>query len=358
LSSRLQALAQEQSLNEEREAGTAKTQEETDLLKHPRPETAPLDTAGGIVNYDKNGGGVTPIAGPDGQPVMPYVKPGPYQHVVVTGPDGKPVFANYQDGKYLDAQGQEIPNAQPYEKPGAEAPHAINIDGKPGFGVVVPGKGWVDPSSGLPIQGHVTPIPPPPSYAQLMLPSKTATFIDPQTGLPTEQQWDPKTGTYDRPLGLSASNAYGHEAAQAGAVERAGTELIADLQANKARLGTLGAWVQKHGLDTPIADPTLAGIQSRLASFAALNPAMHGARGAQAMEHFEKIIGGLQQNPDATVEAIRGIMQTAGAINPNTPQGGGGASSGGGAKEPPRPAGAPANAKFNANGPKGPGWYW
>jgi hypothetical protein len=29
-----------------------------------------------------------------------------------------------------------------------------------------------------------------------------------------------------------------------------------------------------------------------------------------------------------------------------------------GAKEPPRPAGAPPNAKFNANGPQGPGYYW
>jgi hypothetical protein len=154
----------------------------------------------------------------------------------------------------------------------------------------------------------------PPSYAAMMplvLGSKTATFIDPQTNLPTEQQFNPKTGTYDRPLGLSASNAYGHEAAQAGAVERSGNTLIQTIQANRDKIGTVGAWIKKNGLNTPMADPTLEGIRTEIASFAALNPAMHGARGAQAMQHFEDLIGGVQQNPDATIAGIHGLIRGA-----------------------------------------------
>lgn len=242
--------------------------------------------------------------GPNGEPVernsqtgefrvstLPYgikrVEPNakPMEHVPLLGPDGKPTIANYHPdtGKYTDSAGNEIANPRP--------------------------------------------IPPPPNYGEMILPTKTATYMDPKTNLPTEFQWNEQTKRYDIPVGMSATNAYGHEAAQAGAVVRAGSQVISTLEANRDKLGTLGAWVQKHGLNTPIADPTLAGIQSQLASFAALNPAMHGARGAQAMEHFEKIIGGLQQNPDATIAGIRGIMQTAGDINPNAQPGGEGGKS-------------------------------
>lgn len=296
--------------------------------KAGEPENTLVPTSGGYETFNPHEGSPTlhPLATTNGQPAMPYVKPGPRQHVFLQGPAGQAIAATFepQSGTYFDAHDQPIQNPQPYEKPPAETPHAIQVNGKPGFGIVVPGKGWVDPTTGQAITGHVTPIPPPPSYGQLILPTKTATFIG-QDGIPREYQWNEKTQTYDKPLGTSASNAYGHEAAQAGAVERAGENVIADLNANRKSLGTLGAWVMKHGLNTPIADPTLQGIQAELASFAALNPAMHGARGTEAMKHFEQLIGGLQQNPDATIAGIRAIMKTAGAINPNvnaTPKGG------------------------------------
>ena len=88
-------------------------------------------------------------------------------------------------------------------------------------------------------------------------------------------------------------------------------------------LGTLGAWVQSHGLNTPIADPKLAGIQTQLKSFADLNPAMHGSRGGAAMKHFEDLIGGLQKNPDASIAGIQGILRTAHNINPGVQNQGG-----------------------------------
>jgi len=193
------------------------------------------------------------------------------EHINIVGPNGKPMVASYDPvtRQTTDAAGNVIPNPVPYE---------------------------------------------PPNYASmlpLVLSTKTATYIDPDTNLPTEKQFNPVTRTFDKPLGLSASNAYGHEAAQAGAVERSGTALIQTIQANRDKIGTVGAWIKKNGLNTPMADPTLEGIRTEIASFAALNPAMHGARGAQAMQHFEDLIGGVQQNPDATIAGIHGLIRGA-----------------------------------------------
>ena len=200
------------------------------------------------------------------------VTPKGAEHINVVGPDGKtPIVANYDPATHqtTDAAGHVIANPVPYE---------------------------------------------PPNYASmlpLVLSTKTATYIDPETNLPTEKQFNPTTRTFDKPLGLSASNAYGHEAAQAGAVERSANDLIHTIQTNRDKVGSVGAWVQKYGLNTPMADPALEGIRAQIASFAALNPAMHGARGASAMKHFEDVIGGVQQNPDATIAGIRGIVRGA-----------------------------------------------
>lgn len=162
--------------------------------------------------------------------------------------------------------------------------------------------------------------------------TRTVNLIDPESGIPTTFQYNPNTGTYDKPLGTSATGAYGHEVAQAGAVQRSGERLISDIKAHANDLGTLQTWVEKYGLNTPIADPELARLQAELATFSALQPAMHGFRSRSAMEAFDAIIGGLQKNPEATIASIEGILQTAGnirgvqgtpkrgAANPTAPQ--------------------------------------
>ena len=243
------------------------------------------------------------------------------------GPNGEPMEYNETSGVYRPAPGSTGAtfNDKAIAPKGMEHVPLLGDDGKPMIGNYHPDTGKYTDTTGKEI-ANPRPVPPPPNYGQLILPTKTATYLDQATGVPTEFQWNEKSQRYDIPVGQSATGGYGHEAAQAGAVERAGAELIQDLETNKASLGTLGAWVSKYGLNTPIADPKLAGIQAKMASFAALNPAMHGARGLHAMEHFEKLIGGLQQNPDASIAGIRGIMQTARAINPGVdqPEGGGG----------------------------------
>ena len=155
-----------------------------------------------------------------------------------------------------------------------------------------------------------------PNYASQMAGTKTINVID-DTGIPRIMGWNPQTKQYDIPQGVSAAGAYGHEMEQAGAVTRGGQALIADINANKEKLGTLLAWVKKHGINAPyVGDPVLAHLQSELKTFAALQPAMHGFRSRSAQEAFENIIGDVQKNPEATIASIQGILGTAKAINP------------------------------------------
>lgn len=195
-------------------------------------------------------------------------------------------------------------------------PHQVAgiMNGKPVFGFLDQNGDWWSKPNG---QGEkLSGFSPTPSYVQGILPTKTQSLMGPD-GLVHNYAWNKETGRYDIDQGVSGTGAYGHEMEQAGAVNRAGTQLIADIEANKASLGTLGAWVEKYGLNTPIADPQLAGLQAELSTFAALQPAMHGFRSHSALEAFDKIIGGLQKYPDATIASIRGILKTAGEINPN-----------------------------------------
>jgi hypothetical protein len=187
----------------------------------------------------------------------------------------------------------------------------------------------------------------PPTYAQVAPSLRTIDVIDPETGLPTVETLG------GNKLGVSATGAYGHEMAQAGAVGRAGQDLEKELAdpANREILGKLSSYIKQGTLGTPLADQQAAYLSSQLKTFAALQPAMHGFRSRSAQEAFEKIIGGLAQDPDATIGAIQGILKTAGAIAPNTKSGG----AAGGAIE--RPANVPKNWVHKDNGPKGSGWY-
>lgn len=153
----------------------------------------------------------------------------------------------------------------------------------------------------------------PPTYASAVMPTKTIDTID-DNGMPQKMGWNEKTQKYDIPMGVSASGAAGGRITQAGAVTRAADNLIADIKANRAKLGNMKAIVQSAILDTPWADPETAQLRAEIASFAALNPAMHGFRGTDALREFEKLIGGIPNNPDAMIAAIEGIKKTAGAV--------------------------------------------
>lgn len=153
-----------------------------------------------------------------------------------------------------------------------------------------------------------------PNYGELVLPTKTQTVL--VDGVPTIMGWNERTHQYDIPQGQSASGAFGHEEAQAGAVTRAGDDLIESIEANKKLMGNPEAIIRSAVLGTPWADPATAGLRAQISTFAALQPSMHGFRGTDALRQFEKILGGIPNNPDALIASIRGIERTAGAVNP------------------------------------------
>ena len=152
-----------------------------------------------------------------------------------------------------------------------------------------------------------------PSYGQSVLPTKTIQGFD-ANGQPVVLGWNEKTQRYDIPQAASSAGAAGHEIFQAGAVERAGNDLIGTIQQNKNKFGNVEAIVNSAFLGTPLSDPVSSGLASQIRSFAALNPAMHGFRGKDALNEFVKMLGGLPNNPDSLVAGIQGILKTAGAI--------------------------------------------
>jgi hypothetical protein len=120
------------------------------------------------------------------------------------------------------------------------------------------------------------------------------------------------------PGGLSTENAtpaaMRNREGQARIIKTAGDQLIASIEQNRASLGNLGSYWNQYTNGTPIADPKTAGLMAQLASFAALQPTLHGFRSEAALKGFEDIIGGVPKNPDALEAAIKAIQGTAAII--------------------------------------------
>ena len=285
--------------NEQKQALTGEEQAQTWKALHPEPQSAewkPIGESGWEVSG--RSGETQEIPG-----FQPPTKETKKDWVAAVNPDT-------QKPEYYDREAGKFTGVSPFEKPeGDKAPPHITALGKDGKSHIMerdPATGEYSIDRGLA----------PPNYAQVAPSLRTVDVLNPQ-GVPTVQTLSGKT------IGQAATGAYGHSEAQAGAVQRAGTELINTVQANKAKFGNVQAILNSAFLGTPLADPVSAGLASQIASFAALNPSMHGFRGQDALREFEKLIGGLPNNPDALVTGIQGIMKTAGAINPNLPQGNG-----------------------------------
>lgn len=61
-------------------------------------------------------------------------------------------------------------------------------------------------------------------------------------------------------------------------------------------------------------DPEVKRFATELASFAALQPALHGFRGQNALREFEKIIGDAKNTPESLAAGIQGILDIGGVI--------------------------------------------
>lgn len=197
---------------------------------------------------------------------------------------------------------------------GATARHNVKVMGDGTYEEMNPGQ-WTKVGEAPPRteQGNYVPINDEAGNTTGWVNPKSHTVIKASEipGMTGEQGAAPSGSIPAKPTGQTRSRMD-----QAEVVTRAGGSLIEDIQKHRDSLGTLSTWVAKYGIDTPIGDPELAGLQAELASFAALQPAMHGFRGSNAMDTFQKIIGELQKNPDATIASIQGILKVAGAFNP------------------------------------------
>ena len=106
---------------------------------------------------------------------------------------------------------------------------------------------------------------------------------------------------------------------QARAIARGAPPLIAEINRIRAKIGNMNDYWKQVTMGSPIADKDLARVAAQLVSFAALQPAAHGARGLQAIKAFEKAIGGIPKDPDALIQAIEGTVAGTSALIPPRP---------------------------------------
>ena len=258
--------------------------------------------------------GVSPIAGFPAAPVKHH-----FEQKQIVGPDGNPMDVNYDtdSGKYYDpATGQVIPNAKAYVKPALPPkPVGGSFNNKPAWAVWEPDKGWLhepgSPQAGKPFVDFK----PSPTWSEVMPGTHTISLTPPGSNIPTVFQYNAATGSYDRKIGTPGGGTYAHQMQQAAASARMIDSVTKTL--STAPVGTVMAWAKSYLLGTPLADPRLAGIDAELMSVAALQPAMHQFRSHTAMQAFEKIVGGLAKNPQATIASLKGLLASARAINPS-----------------------------------------
>ena len=210
--------------------------------------------------------------------------------------------------EYYDRATKQWTGVVPYEKAAnPQHPMAGTVEGKEAYAYPDPsGTGFVDANTGKKLADFV----PMPNYGQVAPSIRTVEVIDDNPNSPTYGMPIQKT-LAGQTLGVAGAGAYGHSVAQAGAVERSASRLIQDINDNRDQVGNVNAIVKSAFLNTPLADPHQRMIAAEIGSFAALNPALHGFRGQNALEQFEKLIGGIPENPDALIAGIQGLVRGA-----------------------------------------------
>lgn len=152
----------------------------------------------------------------------------------------------------------------------------------------------------------------PPNYASMLpevLGTKTTELLGPDNVM-HRYQYDPATRTYSDDIGAAPTGTAQHQIFQGAAIEQLGPQVINDINASRDILGNMDSYYKQWLSGTPVSDPRAAQLMTELMSFAAMQPALHGFRSTNALEAFEKMIGGLSKNPDATIATINGIMKT------------------------------------------------
>lgn len=285
---------------------------QTENLLHPKDEFTALPTSSGIESFSRNTGSATPVAGANGQPLMPFMKPGNAQHVVLEDPahPGQPMigFVDPVSRVTTDTQGRVIPNPKPFEKLGniqaktLQLPNGQQVAGK----VDTQGNLLLEDGSPAP---KGTKLYQQPNYGELILPTKTEKKLAPD-GLEHLYGYDERTQQYDIDQGAAPTGQAAHQIFQGSAIETLAPEVIADINAHRDILGNMSSYYKQWLAGTPISDPNAAQLMAELMSLAAMQPALHAFRSTSALDAFEKMVGGLSKNPDSTIATINGLLKT------------------------------------------------
>jgi hypothetical protein len=143
-----------------------------------------------------------------------------------------------------------------------------------------------------------------------------------EDGLPHVFQFNPASRQYEETGGLKLSGTASNQAFQGAAIQKLGSKIINDIQSNKELMGNLSSYATQYLNGTPISDPAAATLIADLESFSSTQPALHGFRSRTAQQAFSKILGGLANNPEATISTIEALSATASTFtNLATPEG-------------------------------------
>jgi len=238
----------------------------------------------------------------------------PEQHVPVLGDDGKPTFANYSRGEWTDSHGQPIKNPRPIPPPNAAGAVTMIVPGPDG-------------------QQRVERLSP----GQVVAPgAQTAAGVN-AVNTPTTQQ---RTA-----------------AGRAETVVAMAPEVMSRIDALAPKLGPIeGRWNEYMQGKIGMNDPDFAALRSDLLMMSSAVALAHaqGRLPENLREEFDRAINAPTQTPanlKATIQTmLPWLQQMQNQGQPNRQP----ANS---SQEPSRPANVPDGYKFNANGPKGAGWY-
>jgi hypothetical protein len=98
---------------------------------------------------------------------------------------------------------------------------------------------------------------------------------------------------------------------QGRAIVESANDLKSFIDKNPEVFGNLDSYWNKFVNDTPISNPNASKAMAKLASFAALQPALHGMRSHDAMKEFERMIGGIPKNGESLKAAVDGLVESA-----------------------------------------------
>lgn len=267
----------------------------------------------------------------------------------VTGPNGEPVEQEETSGQFRYGN---VSGLKPSKEPKPDTPEQQYIDEYQNMhkGATI---GEAERHYTLDTQR-----PPQVQPIMMMIPNasggSTATVVRPGTEVAPGAQTAAGLNSANTPTAQMRNTAQ-----RAELVHAMTPELLQNIDANASQLGpVMGHWNDfmqgKVGLD----NPNFAQLRADLLLYSSSVALAHaqGRLPENLREEFDHMINSPKQSPE-NLKAVIGRIDNAMQLNAQVMGGRPGQQQPAGQSAPPRPANVPEGYKFNANGPKGAGWY-